>query len=220
MFAPSSSSSCSTEELEQKLRSHLAELDHPDYPWRLAKSSLGGRGVFASRDIAVNEIIFRDRTLIIGPRAAKFEFPTCIVCYKRVSLKDSCKNGCGLSVCSAAEGRKSCQDHERHREECELIRSWEPRKQLEGEVSMNILRSLTTIRGLLLMGNKMDILKVLQSNPCAQTVMEVERTVAEMNNFPKELKPTLYHISSVLNTNAFETKLSNELNSEEDSLRG
>lgn len=207
----------STEELQAKLLVHLDELVDPAQPWRLADSPLGGRGMFATRDIKVNEVIFRDRTLIIGPRAAKFEFPTCVMCYKRLSQPDVCGRGCGLSICPVDSDGK-CQEREEHRAECELIASWDVKN--KGEVSMNTLRSLTTIRGLLLSGNDADILQTLQSNPCAQVVAEVERTVAEMNNFPKELKPQLYKICSVLNTNAFETKLSNELHSEEDSLRG
>lgn len=207
----------STAELQEKLLIHLGDLsveDSGDRPWRLDDSALGGRGMFATRDIAVNETIFRDRTLVIGPRAAKFEFPTCVMCHKRLSLQDVCKNGCGLSVCPVEQ----CQQHPGHRDECEMIVSWGVKNQ--SEVSMNLLRSLTAIRGLLLTGNAKQVLDALQPNPCAQIVAEVERTVAELTDFPEELKKTLYHICSVLNTNAFETKLSNELHSEDDSLRG
>lgn len=210
-------SAITTEELQAKLIVHLGDLADSTSPWRLDDSPLGGRGMFATRDIEVNEIIFRDRTLILGPRAAKFEFPTCVICYKRLSKQDVCKKGCGLSICPR-DSENQCQDRDEHRKECELIGSWDVKN--KEEVSMNTLRSLTTIRGLLLSGNDQDILQTLQSNPCAQVVAEVERTVNEMNKFPNELKAPLYKICSVLNTNAFETKLSNELHSEEDSLRG
>lgn len=207
------SSSLSHEELEAKLLVHLGHLADADRPWKLADSPLGGRGMFATRDIKVNETIFRDCTMILGPRAAKFEFPTCVMCHKRLSVKDACKNGCGMSICPG-----ECQEREDHVEECQLISSWDLKDKTQ--VSMNTLRSLTTIRGLLLKGTRKEILLALQSNPCEQVVTEVERTISEMNKFPEELRPTLYHICSVLNTNAFETKLSNELHSEEDSLRG
>lgn len=209
-------SSISAVNLQAKLLTHLGDLagDSDSLPWRLDDSILGGRGMFATRDIEVHETIFRDRTLIIGPRAAKFEFPTCVVCHRRLTQQDVCRKGCALSICPVA----GCQEAEEHRAECELISSWELKN--PEEVSMNTLRSLTTIRGLLLSGNAKDVLVALQSNACAQVVTEVERMVAEMNRFPIELKQSLYHICSVLNTNAFETKLSNELHSEEDSLRG
>lgn len=203
----------STEELQAKLLVHLDDLADPDRPWRLDDSVLGGRGMFATRDIEVNETIFKDHTLIIGPRAAKFEFPTCVICHKRLSLQDVCKNGCGLSICA-----EKCQKAVEHTEECQLISAWDVKN--KSEVSMNTLRSLTTIRGLLLKGNAKDLLLALQPNPCPQVIAEVERTALEMNRFPEELKQSLYHICSVLNTNAFETKLSTELHSEEDSLRG
>lgn len=207
------SSSLTTEELEAALIIHQDDLAEPDRPWRLDTSALGGRGMFATRYIEINETIFKDRTMIIGPRAAKFEFPTCVMCHKRLSLQDACNRGCGLSICA-----EKCQDREEHRAECELISSWDVKD--KSQVSMNTLRSLTTLRGLLLEGNSKVILSALQSNPCSQIIAEVERMVAEMNSFPVELKDQLYHICSVLNTNAFETKLSNELHSEEDSLRG
>lgn len=214
----SSSLPLTTEDLQCKLLAHLGDLaDGDSRPWMLADSPLGGRGMFATRDIQVNETIFRDRTLIIGPRAAKFEFPTCVVCYKRLSVEDVCLNGCGLSLCPAKSGNL-CQESKSHRDECELISSWDVKDKTK--VSMNTLRSLTTIRGLLLQGPGKEVLHALQSNPCVQVVSEVERTVAEMNQFPMHLKQSMFHICSVLNTNAFETKLSNELHSEEDSLRG
>lgn len=205
------------EELQRRLEIHLGDLNlDPSTPpsWRLETSSIGGRGVFATRDIAVNEIIFRDRPLIIGPRSAKVDLPLCVVCRKKLTKLDVCNNGCGLSICPVHE----CQGSVNHRAECELICSWEPKN--PEEVSINTYRSLTTIRGLLLVGNDKELVEMLQGNPSPQTFAEVEVMVAQMKNFPKNLKVPLYHICAVLNTNAFETKLSKEVNVEDESLRG
>lgn len=202
------------EELQRSLEIHLGDLKDDAAPWRLETSAIGGRGVFATRDIAVNEVIFRDRPLIIGPRSAKVEFPSCVLCHQRLTKADVCRKGCGLSVCP----REECQGNEEHRKECEMIAAWELKN--SEEVSMNTLRSLTTIRGLLLEGNDKALIQMLQGNPSPQIFAEIETMVNEMKNFPKELKVPLYHICAVLNTNAFETRLSKEVNVEDESLRG
>lgn len=214
---PCNNSTASTEELQEKLNIHLGVLkDDNSPPWRLDHSPIGGRGVFANRDIAVNELIFRDRTLIVGPRSAKVECPSCVMCHKRLTKLDVCKNGCALSICPKSE----CQDNVEHEEECKLIVSWGVKN--KSQVSMSLMRCLTSVRGLLLTGDAKALLGMLQSNPCAQVVGEMESMSAEVESFPKEFRAPLYRICSVLNTNAFETKLSKEMHAavDDDSLRG
>ena len=57
------------------LREHLRLAGLPDdsqaWPWVLARSPLGGRGVIATRDIAAVELVFYDVPLLLGPRAGR-----------------------------------------------------------------------------------------------------------------------------------------------------
>lgn len=207
-------------DFEIKLRSYLGELDNESFPWRLCDSALSGRGVFATRDIKTDETVLLDKPILVGPRAHKIEHPSCVVCHRRVRISDVCNKGCALSLCGPASGRQ-CQDSEDHKSECELIRSWKPKH--PEVVSLNLIRALTTIRGLLLPKSSLDIIKSLQFNKSQQTVIEIKKAIEELDEFPSGDAGSvqlLTLISNVLNTNAHETKLSCELDSQQQSLRG
>ncbi|KOC67641.1 Protein msta, isoform A [Habropoda laboriosa] len=91
------------EKVEELLVTHLKEnkIFH-DGPrsWTIRYSSLGGRGIFATRDIEQNELIFIDAPLLIGPRCAGKQLQMCVCCYKNECPLFPCDRGCGLPVCS------------------------------------------------------------------------------------------------------------------------
>ncbi|XP_055712974.1 SET domain-containing protein SmydA-8 isoform X2 [Phlebotomus papatasi] len=204
-------------DLRVALIRHLGTLHSDDYPWSLGKSGFGGRGVFATRDIQTDEVIFEDRPIIVGPRAGRDENVTCVVCHDHVDRSEVCPKGCGLPVCIT---NATCASNESHNPECELLRSWEPLK--TKVVSDNILRALTSVRSLLLPPEPLALLNSLQANHCHQTETEINRAVAEFGKFPHnqpEVLKQLFNTSAVLNTNAFETKLVSEYEDRK-SLRG
>ncbi|EGI57673.1 Protein msta, isoform A [Acromyrmex echinatior] len=91
-------------ETEELLKSHLREnnlLQDEPRSWIVGRSPLGGRGIFATRDIRANELIFIDVPLLIGPRCYNKYLPMCVVCYKNNCALFPCDHGCGLPICSA-----------------------------------------------------------------------------------------------------------------------
>ncbi|PSN54241.1 hypothetical protein C0J52_09247 [Blattella germanica] len=123
------------------LRQHLAVAGAPDESrqvWTLAPSSIAGRGVVATQDIAAGELIFIDVPLVVGPRAGKNSPPVCVGCHEGPSQLVACSLGCGLPVCSA-----KCETSAQHRQECERLRSW---KIVNGRSwSPDLLRALTPV---------------------------------------------------------------------------
>ncbi|XP_059612822.1 SET domain-containing protein SmydA-8 [Phlebotomus argentipes] len=196
---------------------HLGPFHSDGSPWSLGASGFGGRGLFASRDISTDEVIFEDRPIIVGPRAGRDEQVTCVVCHEHVPRSEMCPGGCGLPVCHASA---ACAQDETHARECKLLASWQPLK--TATVSDNVLRALTSVRSLLLAPDPLALLNSLQANHCHQTETEINRAVAEFGNFPHdqpEILRQLFATSAVLNTNAFETKLVSEYEDRK-SLRG
>lgn len=133
-------------EVEELLKSHLREnnLLQDDGLWIVDHSPLGGRGLFARRDIRAGELIFTDVPLLIGPRCYDKYLPMCVVCYKNNCPLFPCDHGCGLPICSA-----ECEDSAVHIQgECRFLREWAP---ICGSTwSKDLLLAVVPIRGLTL----------------------------------------------------------------------
>lgn len=71
-----------TEELRSLIGEHLTggNLRDPSPAWCIRESPLGGIGLFATRDINVGEVVFRDAPLVLGPRAVLQTPVYCVVC--------------------------------------------------------------------------------------------------------------------------------------------
>jgi len=135
--------SASTQELAELIDLHLGELRPKEPSWRVADSPISGRGIFATREIAPGEELFRERTLLVGPTAHRStNLRTCTICYRLIpGSTDSealCPAGCGLPACS------ECRDSSRHALECKLFRKWKP---LESQrIEPRALRILSVVR--------------------------------------------------------------------------
>lgn len=209
----SSESESEITKLYSSIINHLGDVHSDTYPWILKKSELGGRGLFATRDIEPHEIIFQEFPLILGPRANKNESYVCVVCYKTVSPVSVCNKNCSLSLCD------DCQDSKCHTIDCELIRKFWPSHPTR--ISFTVLRSLTYLRAILLSKERKELLYLLQGNQNIQQDEEIDIIKKEFKNFPKdeETLKLLKYTSAVFNTNAFETMTGNE-ESKSASLRG
>lgn len=90
--------------IENLIRYHLLDQNLlqslENQVWTVQYSKLGGRGLFAKRDIQQGEVIFVDKPLILGPRCYNKYLPMCVNCYKSGCPLFPCDNGCGLPVCS------------------------------------------------------------------------------------------------------------------------
>ncbi len=124
--------------------------------WSLEYSKLGGRGVFAKRNITKDEVIFIDKPLLRGPRCYNKYLPMCVNCYTSNSTLFPCDNGCGLPVCS-----DQCQNSTTHANgECKFLRNLHPTC---GTMwSVDLLKVVLPIRSLTLSTYQKDLLGCLQ----------------------------------------------------------
>lgn len=163
--------------------------------WIIQKSEIGGRGIFATRDIKVNEIIFQDKFLICG--TTQKDILLCVVCYK-ISNITVCSGGCCLPIC------EKCIGSNQHLKECQLIKSWCPKN--PKKISIKIFKALPAIRALILTDDEKVLFNLLQGNERKLTDVIEE----EFLNFPGD-KNLLNNIWSILNTNTFEVALNSNL---------
>lgn len=146
-------------ETQDLLESHLSRnhlLQDEPRSWRIARSPLGGRGMFATRDIPAGELIFTDAPLLIGPRCYRRYPPMCVVCYRNECPLFPCDHGCGLPICST-----ECENSAAHAHaECRFLREWSPT--CGSTWSKDLLFAVVAIRGLALSKEQRKLLYVLE----------------------------------------------------------
>lgn len=157
-----------------------------------------GCGVFATRDIDQDEVLFYDRPLMLGPSGNPQEPICCVNCYKILEgdiTSYMCPNQCGLMLC------KSNTCIENHKNECELFREWQPKN--PNQISYRRLKALFVIRGLFLSESQKKFFNLLQKN-YAVGKKDIYFT-GEFDNFPtdKLIVDELRASSVAIHTNAF-----------------
>lgn len=76
----------------------------------------------ATRDIEVDELVYEDAPVLVGPRCLSKTLPMCVSCFRTECTLFPCDGGCSLPVCS-----DECQDNPEHRDnECAYLRELEP----------------------------------------------------------------------------------------------
>ncbi|XP_030568282.1 SET domain-containing protein SmydA-8 isoform X2 [Drosophila novamexicana] len=196
----------STQELAALIDAHLGELRPAQPAWRVADSPISGRGIFAVRDIAQGELLFRERTLLVGPTAHRGRnLRTCTQCYRQPAGEDSdaaalCTAGCGLPVCG------DCVASPRHAVECQLFRKWQPKD--PSRIDPRALRILSVVRCFFLNETQRKLLYAMQANADRYYMREVERAAECFEHFPREQDMLEYFYRTVcaFNTNAFESR--------------
>ncbi|XP_068151889.1 SET domain-containing protein SmydA-8-like [Drosophila tropicalis] len=199
------------EQLAKLIDVHLGDLHEADPNWTLAASVVAGRGVFATRDIARGELIFRERALVVGPTARKgSQLNTCVCCHCLLPAQGFlCPHRCTLPVCGP------CSDSETHREECQHFQRWQPIDAVpEGteppgaeQINPLSLRILTAVRVFHLGQQQRSLVDAMQANAERGYRQEIIKAAQCFRNFPTTDKPfmdQLFRIVGVLNTNAFE----------------
>ncbi|XP_046736769.1 SET domain-containing protein SmydA-8-like isoform X2 [Diprion similis] len=172
---------------------------HGSRSWIVGESLVGGRGLFATKDIVVGELIFVDAPLIVGPRTRDKHLPLCVVCYKTGCPLFPCDKGCSLPICSSA-----CELSTKHDAECSLLRAWKPT--CGSSWSIDLLRALVPIRALLLGDQQRDLLYTLQWHSGPQHGSEIDLLKSnieiQMNQTEEEF---MRRVCAVMDTNSFET---------------
>ncbi|CAK9798330.1 SET domain-containing protein SmydA-8, isoform B [Anthophora plagiata] len=191
------------EKVEELLVNHLKEnkifRDDPQ-PWTIRCSPLGGRGIFATRDIEQNELIFIDAPLVIGPRCMSKQLQMCVCCYKSECPLFPCDRGCGLPVCSVR-----CENSPMHvNYECKYLRSLVPT--CGTDWSLDLLMAVVPIRALFMTEQQRKCLAALQYDQTLTTTHEIELIKRNVANPPNEEDLELMkRVCSAFNTNSFET---------------
>ncbi|XP_014470813.1 PREDICTED: protein msta, isoform B-like [Dinoponera quadriceps] len=187
---------------EELLQLHLRNNDLPqDEPpsWRIERSPLSGRGMFATRDIRVGELIFTDAPLLLGPRCYNKCLPMCVVCYKNDCPLFPCDHGCGLPICST-----ECESSEVHaRAECRFLQEWQPT--CGSTWSKDLLLTVVLIRSLALSQEQRRVLAIFQCHSNFVPNYEIDLLKRNVTHLPSEEQLAfMKRTSEVFNTNSFE----------------
>ncbi|XP_002133373.3 SET domain-containing protein SmydA-8 isoform X1 [Drosophila pseudoobscura] len=197
--------SASTRELAELIDLHLGELRPKEPAWRVSDSPISGRGIFATREIAKGEELFREHTILVGPTAHRSSnLRTCTLCYRLVpgqtDAEALCLAGCGLPVCG------ECGKSPRHKTECDLFLKWKPK--VTERIDPRSLRILSVVRCFFLDEQQRRLLYAMQANADRYYMKEVERAAACFEDFPREqeMLDFFYRTICAFNTNAFESR--------------
>ncbi|XP_039281225.1 SET domain-containing protein SmydA-8 [Nilaparvata lugens] len=148
--------------------------------WQVGRSKFGGRGLFATRDIQPNEVIFVDVPIILGPRRSGG--PLC-----------GLPGGCRLPVCS-----DQCAKSPRHLPECRLLASADNNQaqvSADGGWSMQLFHALAALRSLTLDDQQRAIVK--------RTAETLRQVLGPRLSHPQE--EWIVQSCRAMDTNAFET---------------
>lgn len=161
-----------------------------------------GRGLRATRDIAVHELIFRERSLLIAPTISAGR-EVCAVCFQLASVEcPLCR--CGLLLCDNDE-----QCVRRHSWECAAIRAWTKKPEdTTAAPNQQLLAILPAIRSLRLNDDEALLLSAMQANDMSSAKRRcvVSDAMALFDEPPPaETIARLRRTVAVLDTNAFET---------------
>lgn len=180
--------------------------------WEIKKSSIGGKGLFATKTIQQGTLIFINRPLAIAPRADCAEDIFCYYCYKQGDCYP-CKQ-CSLLVCS-----EECLTTTEHNRECNYINeNWKLKCRYSMDSSV-LRKILIHLRILMLNEEQFNIISILQNN------INIQRPVVEeLDNLccryeiPDAQIELMRTMDTVLNTNAF--RITNDSHKRKVSLRG
>ncbi|XP_045470200.1 SET domain-containing protein SmydA-8-like [Harmonia axyridis] len=175
------------------------DLDDENAPWALGESPLGGIGIFATRDIACGEEIFRDYPVIDGPRIKHSNSLFCVACYKQTNLAP-CPKRCGLPICS-----KICTQH--HQSECHQIKT--KRSEVQ-EIDVELFKNLTPLRCLSLREDDKAVVAILKHHKGSNHGIEVDKLKSIGFKFEEQEEDYIRRVCCVMDANAFEVMIENE----------
>lgn len=202
------------EKLNRLILNHLnsKNLSKHEILWRVDSSAVDGRGLFANKNIFINEIIFEDYPLLLGPRAKTEVESCCTVCYITEGLKP-CGRNCGLPICL------DCEISEEHKKICEFILN-NLAKGVEKfcGISEELFRSLAPLKALLLPEEHLEVLRNLVGHDEKIHGWEL-KLIEPFLQLTESQKQIMKMVCLALDSNAFETVVCSKID-KQISLRG
>lgn len=194
------------------LQNYLREIPENDTcgSWEIKKSSIGGKGLFATKAIQQGTLIFVNRPLAIGPRADCTEDIFCYYCYKQGDCY-SCKQ-CSMLMCS-----EECLTVDEHNRECSFItENWKLKPNFSMDSSI-LRKILIHLRILMLNEEQLKIISILQ-NDIERPVFEELENLCSRYEIPVAQIKFMKTMNTVLKINAF--RISIDSHKRKVSLRG
>lgn len=183
-------------DMDQKISGKHTDVEPSVRNWVIEKSSLGGRGVFASKKIQRGSLIFENRPLVVAPRADTVNKTYCIVCYK---LHDTCYmcDKCRLLMCS-----EQCESSSNHEVLCAFIaNNWTPKPKCDGNTEITN-SAVILLRFMLLEDERKYLLELLQKSKIYFKDCELE-TLSSTWNIPEGQLRFMSLVNSVIKINSF-----------------
>ena len=189
-----------------------AYLEEPTQPiWTIKRSSLGGRGLFASQIIKKGTLIFKNKPLVVAPRADRAGNTYCSVCYQISSSCYACGR-CALRICS-----EDCKTSEAHAAECNFILNNWKLKPDSDQYSGVLARMQIYLRFLLLSDEHKLLLSVLQSCTIDTKFEELEILFTKYE-IPEDQISFMKLVHSIIKINSF--RIANNPHDRKIPLRG
>ncbi|KAF9406561.1 hypothetical protein HW555_013111, partial [Spodoptera exigua] len=189
-----------------------AYLEDPAQPlWIIKRSNLGGRGLFATRPIKKGTQIFKNKPLVVAPRADRAGDTYCCVCYQVVVTYSACER-CSQITCS-----EECNTSLEHKTECEfIINNWKPKPDCDNFRKV-LAQMQIYLRFLLLSEEQKLMLSLLQNSDIDAKFEELEELCAKYV-IPDEQISFMHFIHSIIKINSF--RIANNPQERKIALRG
>ncbi|XP_049880333.1 SET domain-containing protein SmydA-8-like isoform X1 [Pectinophora gossypiella] len=192
--------------LEKHLRQNIENIQPS---WEIKTSTLGGRGLFASRPIKKGTLIFMNRPLVVAPRGDSVGMTYCSTCYNVTKCYPCIE--CSLLICS-----EQCNTSPHHAKECSfIVNNWTLKPKCKSD-PFALAQILVYLRFLLLTEEQLMITKILQKDVNSKC-RELEQ-LCSIYVIPEEQLQVMNTMSSVLKINSF--RISNNPQKKRIPLRG
>uniref|UniRef100_A0A2A4JQL2 SET domain-containing protein n=1 Tax=Heliothis virescens TaxID=7102 RepID=A0A2A4JQL2_HELVI len=182
------------EKIHTQLMAYLEELSQP--LWMIKPSKLGGRGLFALQTIKKGTLIFKNKPLIVAPRADRAGDSYCSVCYQVSEVCRLCEQ-CSLAVCS-----EECRKSQDHVTECNFITTnWKQKP--DSDIYARVLAQMQMyLRFLLLKKDHKLLLTFLQNNNAESKFVELQM-LCRTHVVPDGQITFMVLVHSIININSF-----------------
>lgn len=167
------------------------------------KSSLGGRGVIATKFIKKGSLIFTNKPLVVGPRVGCVKEKFCCSCFE---ISDECYicDKCFRFICS-----QNCANSQNHEKQCLIIRKIRRFKIKSDANSITLSVLIIYFNCLLLTENQKTLLENFQRNENDNSFEDLDAIYSAVTLSDEHIK-FLRTANSILKINSFRISNTNK----------